>query len=636
MAQRSRLRTREEKRRWLLVVILIAVIICGGIIWYSAVYRPEIIEQLTGGWGVEDWQSPANRDLIRGTVYDRNYKELAVSYERVSVYVNIREIESLDMVIAPLADILDESEGAILARLSGSGLRLWLAKDISQKQEDEIRQLELPGIFLHKEYVRYHPQKESAAHLLGFVENDSGLSGIEFALNQLQTKHRINTGRVGDLQKVSDSIPGADGRHLILTLDLKIQQILDSYVLEQSGDDGELSIGALAIEANTGAIIGYAQTPSFDPNQFHTYPESVFTDVFNQQIAVPPSLKIFLRDLSLFESQVDGGLLPWSIIAEKRKLGVQLQLWEKLGVARTGRYDFVSTVPGNSDRVAFDKNGTGHRDFETVPAMLTPLQMLTALSRSVNNGDKTVLHVSDRYVIRRNQSEYLLEKLTPSNEKIQLHPGVQTEIEHMLEVIGQAGQLHSVIIDGTSSSYRNQNGNTEFVRHHISFVVIPVSAPELILMVVSNRPGYNVSRRHGAKPMVEISRLIAPITARQKVMKNLADMMKPKEQEEKNYSLSDRQVSQSADRDSEPGDRSKVLMSKMPNLVGMSLRKSLRVLQNSGIEVKVNGTGRVVSHDPPAGAPLAPGTRVVLNLERDIVDGGRMGQDTKPASKEQN
>ena len=72
----------------------------------------------------------------------------------------------------------------------------------------------------------------------------------------------------------------------------------------------------------------------------------------------------------------------------------------------------------------------------------------------------------------------------------------------------------------------------------------------------------------------------------------------------------------------------------MPNLVGMSLRKSLRILQNSGIEVKVNGTGRVVSHDPPAGAPLASGTRVVLNLERDIVDGGKMRQKTKPAATE--
>ncbi len=620
MAQRSRLRTREGKGRWLLLFIFFVVAGVGGAFWYSAYHRPDLLEQLVGSWAFRQWRTPVNRDLIRGTVYDRNYKELAVSYERVSVYANIREIKSPDEISTPLSSILDEQEATIQQLLSGSGLRLWLARDISQQQEEEIRKLQLPGIFLHKEYVRYHPRKESAAHLLGFVENDTGLSGIEFYLNQLQAAHRVNPGKIEALDKVSDSVPGVDGRHLILTLDLKIQDLLDQYLAEYSGDNAGLAMGAIAVEATTGAIVGYAQTPSFDPNRFHTYPESVFSDILNQPFAVPAAFKQILRDISLLESQESSTTLPWSIAAEKRKLGVQLQLWEKLGIARKEAYDFISTAAVQSDRVAFDMTGTGHRDFETVPAMLTPLQMMTALSRCVADTKKIVLHVSDRYVLRRNQSEYLLEDLEPAGTTIQFQEGVPEEIEHLLAAAGKAESLNSVILEGNSYSYVRRNGLLEFNRHGVSSALIPMPDTELILMVVSSRPGYDVPGQYDEQPVSEISRLIAPVAARQKVMKNLADMMKPKEQEEKNFSVAESLILESSAHPDQVEAKPDVLISKMPDLVGMSLRKSLRFLQNSGVEVKINGTGRVVSHEPPAGAALVSGSRVVLNLEQDEVE----------------
>ncbi len=629
MTQRSRLRTREGKGRWLVLLILLVAAGAGGAVWYSVYFRPDLVEQLAGPWVFKQWRTPVNRDYVRGTIYDRNYKELAVSYERVSVYANIREIKSLETIVTPLAAVLEESEDAIQQLLSGSGLRLWLARDISQRQEEEIRKLELPGIFLHKEYVRYHPWKESAAHLLGFVENDTGLSGIEFYLNQLQAGHRINPGKVEALKKIGDSIPGADGRHLILTLDLKIQALLDQYLDEHSEGEAGLSTGAIAVEATTGAIVGYAQKPSFDPNRFHTYSESVFSDIFNQPVAVPATFKQFLRDISLLESQGNGIALPWSIVAEKRKLGVQLQLWEKLGIARPEEYDFISAAAALSDRVAFDLTGSGHRDFETVPAMLTPLQMLTSLLRTVGGGKKIVLHVSDRYVIRRNQSEYLLEDLKPRQEKVMFQSGTPVGIEQLLTGIGTRESVRSVVIGGNSCSYGRQNGFQTFIRHAVSFALIPMPDTELILMVINSRPGYDVAGKDADQQTNEISRLIAPVAARQKVMKNLADMMKPKEQEEKNFSLSDSQTSESAALSVQMEKKSDVLISKMPDLVGMSLRKSLRYLQNSGVEVIINGTGRVVSHDPPAGAALVSGRPVILNLERDEVEDAAGAKDSR-------
>ena len=634
MARRSRLRTREDKRRWLAIALFIVVTGVGGVLWYLLSSRPDVLDQLVGFLPLKQWQSSKSRDFIRGTIYDRNYKELAVSYERVSVYANIREIESLESVVVPLARVLEEPKSVIRERLHGSGLRLWLARDISQKQEDEIRQMALPGIFLHKEFVRYHPQKETAAHLLGFVENDTGLSGVEFYLNQLQAKHRIYEGEVEALEQVGEAIPGPDGRHLILTLDLKIQHILDQYVEKQIDLNAAHQIGVIAIEADTGAIVGYAQRPSFDPNRFHTYPETSFDDIFNQHVAVPESIKVFLRDVSLLESHSDAENMPWSIAHEKRKLGVQLQLWEKLGTARAELYDFISAPPSSPDRLAFDKTGTGHRDFETVPVMLTPLQLLTSLARSANGGKKIELHAADRYIARRNQEEYLLEHLQPSHEMLQLQANTIAEISYLLEAIGRNEQLNAVIVNGQSTSYSEENETSLYLRHHLSFALIPIPGPELILMAVSNGPGYDVPRKYGVDPTSEISRLIAPIAARQQVMKNLADMMKPRVQEEKNFMTS---VSSDAlEKDEKTGTQEvRGELIKMPNLVGMSLRKSLRLLQNSEVEIKVKGTGRVVGHDPPAGTDLLAGSLVVLHLQRDVVDGGFRNGDTDVSKNQQ-
>jgi stage V sporulation protein D (sporulation-specific penicillin-binding protein) len=108
------------------------------------------------------------QELTRGTIYDRNYKEFAISYERVSVYANIREIEDVNQVIGPLSAILETSESDLYGRMGKGRLRVWLARDISQEQEDEIKNSILQGVHLHREHIRYYPQGESAAHLIGF------------------------------------------------------------------------------------------------------------------------------------------------------------------------------------------------------------------------------------------------------------------------------------------------------------------------------------------------------------------------------------------------------------------------------------------------------------------------------------
>ena len=325
MGKRSRLRTQGVGRRRLVFLIVLLVGVAAIWAWLEDERTLLLWEQAGKALNIGKKQTATDQEITRGTIYDRNYKEFAISYERVSVYANIREIEDVNQVIGPLSAILETSESDLYDRMGKGRLRVWLAKDISQDQEDEIRKLDFLGVHLHREYIRFYPQRESAAHLIGFVERDTGLYGIEQYLNKLEGRVRLKKDDTHDLLKMGDTRPGVDGRHLILTLDSKIQRILDDYLTRLSASNPGNSYGALVMDASTGGLVGYTQIPSFDPNNFHSYSEVNFTDLFNERIAVPEVFKIFLRDLSLLESQgtTAAERLPWSIGAEMRKLGVQ-------------------------------------------------------------------------------------------------------------------------------------------------------------------------------------------------------------------------------------------------------------------------------------------------------------------------
>ncbi|NNK96163.1 MAG: PASTA domain-containing protein [Desulfobacterales bacterium] len=619
MGKRAHLRSQRTRGRRLFILIPLLLAIAAGSLWYVKEYQQQLFDRTIEFFDLGKWRLVQHRDFVRGTIYDRNYKELAVSYEQVSVYANIREIDDIDKVIGPLAALLEESEQTLYNRLSGNSLRIWLAREISQEQEEEIRQLDLSGVFLHKEYVRYHPQRDSGAHLIGFVEKDTGLSGVEHYLDQLQAKYRIENDNIADLPLVGESRPGADGRHLILTLDLKIQQVLDEYLGEIRERRPALRVGALVMDAESGALVGYSQLPSFDSNKFYAHPENVFIDIFDEAIAVPQPFKVLLREVSLLESQPERhlGILPWGIAAEHRKLGVQLQLWERLGAGNRESYDFISTSQDNSSAVAYD--GPQPRDFETVPTILTPLQLLTAVTRSVNGGVKVIPHAADRYVIRRNQREYLLDDFAAPLKKDLLYNGVSEETRTFMRDYAQPGPIGSAMLEGKSISYETDQDQKVYTNHNLLMAAIPIRKPELMLMLVSSEKVYGPDKATSSFLETSASRLIAPIAALQKVMKNLADMMKPQERVETNYSISgeDSETSETATKGVSAAE---LIGIKMPQLKGMSLRKSLRLLQRAEVNVEVQGSGRVTRQKPEAGEMLKPQTSVILYLERDEVD----------------
>jgi cell division protein FtsI (penicillin-binding protein 3) len=615
MDRRSRLRGRGSRRRRLLIIIM-GGLLAALFLWLGQDRLSLFFQRAVTGLGLSDEDGSSAARVHRGIIYDRNFRELALTYERVSVYANIREINDLADTVTRMAAILKRPSDEISARLSGNAPRVWLARDISQEQEELIGVEGFRGIYLHREYVRTYPQHTSAAHLIGYAENNSGLAGIEHYLNEIDSRYRHTDVERGGYPLISEGRPGVNGNHLILTLDLKIQNIAERFLATMERGSSTSRIGVMVIEPQSGAIVGYAQNPSFDPNEFHRYGQWVFNDIFLSPLSIPRPLYDFIHDVfALSAADEQGALPPWSIAAGGGEQSLPATWWDRLGGARPLIPDFGVMVPAAGTPAPARHNGTGiPEDEKTVPA-LSPVQLVTALTRVLNGGDAIEVHAADRFVARINQREYLLAELSPGSEGAAVSAAVSEEAQHLFTALGTPGPLQAVNLSTTSYSSGWEKGYQAVWRHRVIFSVLPGAHPELIFMVVISEPGFSVTAI--SDPVAQLQTILAPIIGLQRVMKNVADVVAPRQLEEVNLagSRADRLTDTIAPPESPSGQ-----VFSMPLLMDMSLRKSLRSLRGMDVQLMIYGTGRVVRQEPAPGTRLEAGATIELYLERDQVE----------------
>ena len=212
----------------------------------------------------------------RGPILDRKGKPLAISVPMVSVYA-VPEGMGKDpgtsfQTISKFYPVNVKE----LTSAAKSRTFLWVARKISQQVADRIKAKNLPGIYFTQESRRFYPNKELAAHVVGFVGMDNkGLSGVEFQYDS------VVCGVPGKLPVLRDAkkrllysstgaLPTA-GRTIQLTIDAAIQHIaeeeLRAVVEEQNAESGAIII----MNPYTGEILALANEPTFNPNVYKQY-----------------------------------------------------------------------------------------------------------------------------------------------------------------------------------------------------------------------------------------------------------------------------------------------------------------------------------------------------------------------------
>ena len=233
---------------------------------------------------------------MRGTIYDATGKVLAQSASVWTVVLEPAYFADYDdpegarqKVASGLAAILDMDEEEVYEKTQGSSYFVYLKRRVETSVRDEINEfLEAEGISsgvrLIEDYKRYYPYGTVASNILGFTGTDGqGLEGLEL---QYDTQLRGTAGRlISSRNALGTDMPfeyeqyveAQDGNNLVLTIDETVQSILEKYLAE-GVDQFNVKNGAVAImmDVNTGAILGLATTPTYDPNDpFTIYDEDL-------------------------------------------------------------------------------------------------------------------------------------------------------------------------------------------------------------------------------------------------------------------------------------------------------------------------------------------------------------------------
>ncbi|WP_373598440.1 stage V sporulation protein D [Paraclostridium bifermentans] len=261
---------------------LVVVLILACIVFFMLIFRTGYLQIVKGDWLTEKALDQQTRDIPiepkRGTIYDRNMKELAVSVTKYTVWAKPVEVKDKEKSAKAISEIIGEEYEEVLKLLKKKDMALVKVKRwIDDESAEKIRDAKLPGIWVAEDNQRYYPYGNFASYVLGHTSDDAtGIAGIEMEYD----KHL--KGQPGRLIVSTDAsgreIPHGmekyyepvQGNGLVLTIDEVIQHYTEKAVQKAYELNNAKRVTAIALDPKTGDILSMASKPDYDPNQSRT------------------------------------------------------------------------------------------------------------------------------------------------------------------------------------------------------------------------------------------------------------------------------------------------------------------------------------------------------------------------------
>lgn len=237
----------------------------------------------------------------RGTIYDINNQELAVSLDVMSIGAFPRKIKNTSSASKKLAKVLDLKSRDIYKKLNSGKSFVWIKRKIPPSDVNSVKELEIKGLEFVPEHNRFYPNKSLAAQILGFTGTDEkGLEGIEYQYNKelaaTSDKLIVTKDALGrQFSTTGSNITGFSGNNLTLTIDKRIQFIAEG-ALKEASEEFDAKYGtAIVMNPKSGALMAVAHYPEFNPNTFGNYSRDLWR---NRSVTDPfepgSTLKVFL------------------------------------------------------------------------------------------------------------------------------------------------------------------------------------------------------------------------------------------------------------------------------------------------------------------------------------------------------
>ena len=253
--------------------VLLLLLAAFGLLAVRAAY----LQGLNNGFLQQKGESRYSRVIevpaTRGMIADRNGEPLAISTPVESVWASPGDVEITPKQMRRLAQLLEVEPAEIATRLAENKREfVYLKRQLPPDQAAKVVELDVPGVFLQREYRRYYPASEYAAHLIGFTDiDDKGQEALELAFDgQLAGKpgsRRVIKDRLGHIvEDVASLRTPKPGQDLTLSIDAKLQYLAYRELKKAVTANRAKAGGIVVLDVKTGEVLAMANLPSFNPN----------------------------------------------------------------------------------------------------------------------------------------------------------------------------------------------------------------------------------------------------------------------------------------------------------------------------------------------------------------------------------
>lgn len=249
----------------------------------------------------------------RGRIYDRNGDLLAMAVESETIFAVPAQVTEPVYIAQQVGGLVGADPEALLAQLESDKDFVYLRRQVDHELAEQIRRLELPGVFFEPETTRSYPAGPVAAHVVGFVDIDgNGLEGLELYYDdllrgtpgrQIFEKSLDGTPIPQGRREEVPAVPGAD---LVTTIDLPLQYATQDACVAALERTAAKGCWAVVLEVETGNVLAMAGAPVFDPETRQTADGGAFSNAVVREPYEPGSIqKLVTLSAALEEGVVD-------------------------------------------------------------------------------------------------------------------------------------------------------------------------------------------------------------------------------------------------------------------------------------------------------------------------------------------
>jgi cell division protein FtsI/penicillin-binding protein 2 len=422
-------------------------------------------------------------------------------------------------------------------------------KKLPKPEQAFYRALREKSVFSEDEQMRVYPNRDLAAHVLGFATSEerelpdgrpaseiTGKDGIELILNSKLTGVRgwrqTETDRRGRevVSMREQNVEPRDGLNVVLTIDSFIQHLVESTLADAMDKHSPISITAIVVRPRTGEILALATLPDFDPNNPGAAPADARRDRVISDVVEPGStFKIVvvsgalndqvvnLNDVydcehghfayagrSLHDHEPYGDLSVKSIITKSSNIGAA-KIGIKLGQARL--YDYVTSygfgsrtglpLPGEEPGIVHSLKNWSKVSVAQIPMgqgiAVTRLQMMMAMCAIANHG--LLLHPmlvdrledEDGKTVVRYPPQRVRQVVSENTAK-EMVEALKTVVTHD-GTAEKAGMTNYTVAGKTGTAQKAENGVYVHGKYVSSFIgFFPADNPELCISIVLDEP----------------------------------------------------------------------------------------------------------------------------------------------------